>query len=138
MSRRSRRRSSERHLALVEEVRGPGDERRDRKPLKRRTARQWAAFAFKGLRRRSYATAYRLHDYERQLILEDLRKLGGSGSTADLQRISPGRYDVPTLRLALKRMVSKGDLDRVGFGRRWHSAITVKIREEAHRAEQTA
>lgn len=140
MSRDTRRSSGRRLRAVPDPPRLGDQDARTRPRFKRKSAYQWRTFAFKGLRRRSYALSYALHDYERQLILEDLRELGTAG-TADLQRLRPGRYDAPTLRLALKRMVRNGDLDRVALGRRrWHKGVVVKIRktEEEQRARESA
>lgn len=55
-----------------------------------------------------------MHEYERELILRDIRKVGGRVSADTLDREYPDRYNRRWLTDALERMAQQGDLERNG------------------------
>jgi hypothetical protein len=83
---------------------------------RKKTLKQWAAFARKGLRKRTYKYNAALHDYEHRIILRDVLALEGTTSftAATLVNAYPGRYHITTLKVAMKRMSQIGLLEHTG------------------------
>lgn len=75
------------------------------KRRRKKTLKQWAAFGRRGMRKRTYKDNRRLHEYEHAIILRDAIALGGASFDAyTLDEHYPGRYDIATLKAAMKRM----------------------------------
>lgn len=98
---------------------------------RKKTLKQWAAFGRRGMRKRRYQDSFRLHEYEHAIILRDAIAAfqGAPFDAFDLDRVYPGRYDVTTTKLALKRMIDQGLLKRSrfhAFGRNRGPSVSVK------------
>lgn len=102
------------------------------KSRRKRTLKQWGAFARRGFKKREYKHNRLLHEYEHQIILRDALAMGGSFTAATLKARHPDRYDEKVLPSALKRMGSAGLLDSKGvWGRSPMYTVREAIREAA-------
>lgn len=106
------------------------------KSRRKRTLKQWVSFAFRGVRKRTYKTNVYLHRYEEEIILRDVREMGGTFTYADLCNAHPGRYDPNTLAMALKRMKGAGVLS--GKRSSWGTRMTAYSLTKSHRDEAAA
>lgn len=102
---------------------------KSKRKFKRKTLRQWAAFANRGRKRRAYADDVHLHRFENEVIL---RKMSESGhrSAKSLAGAYPDLFHPQNLNRAMKRMAKAGLLRRGKFNRFGGQGYSID-REEA-------
>lgn len=84
---------------------------KSKRKFRRKTLRQWSAFARRGLRQRAYEHQVHLHSFEDEVILRKMRESGLHGAKA-LAGQYPDLFDRRNLERAMKRMARQGLLRR--------------------------
>jgi hypothetical protein len=79
--------------------------------FRRKTLKQWAAFARRGRRQRAYEHEVHLHRFEDEVILRKMRE-SGLESAKGLAGRYPELFDQRNLGRAMKRMARQGLLNR--------------------------
>jgi hypothetical protein len=76
---------------------------KSKRKFRRKTLKQWAAFARRGMTRGTYTNDVHLHRYENEVILRKMRESGAITATM-LAGMFPDLFNTRFLGRALKRM----------------------------------